>query len=167
MWGGRAHRAARRQIAPSDRASGRNFLRLRRRNHLRSRRNDDVRSRRGQPGTLVGLWLFHRCGRADHIGRGKGCRLVGLRSPRHDAGRSFSITPRAAFRSRDNSRGRHSFRPRRSAIPETQLPDVRLARHLLRLALTSGPALVRPLPFQNALPTHDLRHDPRKTAWLT
>ena len=89
-----------RQIAPSDTTSRRNFLRLWRRNHLRSRRNNDVRSRLGQPGTLVGLWLFHRCGRADHIGLGEGCRLVGLRSPRHDAGRfllnhaesSFSIT---------------------------------------------------------------------------
>jgi hypothetical protein len=35
---------------------------------------------------------------------------------------SFSITPRAAFRSLDNSRRPHSFRLRRS------LTDVRLAR---------------------------------------
>jgi hypothetical protein len=73
---------------------------------------------------------------------------------------SFSITPRAAFRSRDNSRRRHSFRLRRSGT------DVRLARPLAPRPF-SGPALVRPLPFQNALPTNDLRHDRRKTAWLT
>jgi hypothetical protein len=73
---------------------------------------------------------------------------------------SFSITPRATFRSPDNSRRRHSFRLRQS------LTDLRLARPFGASPSSAVRALVRPLPFQNALPTHDLRHDRRKTARL-
>jgi hypothetical protein len=69
---------------PSGRTFGRNFLRTRRRNHLRARRNDDVRARLGQAGTLVGLRLFQRGGRVNHVGLGDWYWLVGMRC-RHDA----------------------------------------------------------------------------------
>ena len=56
----------------------RDFLRLRRRNHLRSRRDYDVGTRSRQVRTVVGLRLFYRRRRVDHIWLGDRYRLVGL-----------------------------------------------------------------------------------------
>ena len=71
----------------------RDFLRLRRRNHLRSRRDYDVGTRLRQVRTLVGLRLFYRRRRVDHIWLGERYRLVGLHRVWSVPS---SITPQAA-----------------------------------------------------------------------
>ena len=56
----------------------RDFLRLRRRNHLGARRDHDVGTWLRQVRSLVGLRLFYRRRRVDHIWLGDWYRLVGL-----------------------------------------------------------------------------------------